>query len=511
MKERLLLGMLGMLLFIPFLSGCEEEETDFSTEQTATSTIVEGKAVDAEGNPIAGVPITLDYHETPYYFTLPSLTRHKAEGITGDNGTYRLVFQVRDDELQEKEDYSQYYQVEFYLNRYPDYILPTDFRMTSSQENTSKSVYRTFYDIPERGKTYEASICIPKKRMLRVDIEGGLMVNSVDEYAVCNTIRYDDGRLKDLLVPVQLTEGQVTSVEIPCALNDSNRISLQCMEGGYGSFEPVSDTSYVVVGEDTPESVWLSNGYFPDESRFRLEALPESEPPFVFEKVMFRMTDGEGHWDLLEEAPFLAYYDSIVWSADGFPQSYLVYSKEELSGQLPYMRYSQWPGYFFDKGIVQMYLKGYRGGRVVYADSLRMQFSERDFLCFDWENPETNPTQRYVAYCPLDKSAEYVVFAPIEKDGYVYTEIHLLHASGVSDEDYLERSKEVLSGLMNRHSGSPLVSEAESLLAEFHCLPEDVTPIACWQSESTRVVLVFTKADERGNPAYYLHIEPRRP
>lgn len=510
MKRQLFLRMLGMLLFIPFLWACEEE-TDFSTELTATSTIVQGKAVDAEGNPIAGVPITLDYHENPYYFTLPSLTRHKAEGLTGNDGTYRLVFQVRDDELQEKEDYSQYYQVEFNLNRYPDYILPTDFRMTSSQENTSKSVYRTFDDIPERGKTYEASICIPKKQMVRVDIEGGLMVNSVDEYAVCNTIRYNDGRLKDLLVPVQLTEGQVTSVEIPCALNDSNRISLQCMKGGYGGFEAVSDTSYVVVSKDTPESVWLSNGYIPDESRFRLEASPESEPSFVFERVMFRMTDGDGNWDLFKDPPFLTYYDSIAWSADGFPQSYLVYRKEGLSGQLSPIHRSQWVGYFFDEGIVQMYLKGYRGGRVVHADSLRMQFFERDFLCFDWKHPDINHSERYVAYCPLDKSAGYVVFEPMQKDGCVYTEIYLSHASDVSDEEFLERSKVALSDLMNRHSGSPLASEMDALLAEYRCLPKDVVPIACWQNESTRVVLVFTKADEWDRSAYYLHIEPRMP
>lgn len=76
-----------------------DEESDFITGPTTSSTMISGVARTADGMPLAGVQVSLDYKESVWLGQ--QVTRHKAKGVTDNEGNYRLYFELRDDELRD--------------------------------------------------------------------------------------------------------------------------------------------------------------------------------------------------------------------------------------------------------------------------------------------------------------------------------------------------------------------------------------------------------------------------
>lgn len=61
--------------------------------------MISGVARTADGMPLAGVQVSLDYKESVWLGQ--QVTRHKAKGVTDNEGNYRLYFELRDDELRD--------------------------------------------------------------------------------------------------------------------------------------------------------------------------------------------------------------------------------------------------------------------------------------------------------------------------------------------------------------------------------------------------------------------------
>lgn len=106
------------IMLLLTLSGCKEEN-DIIKQPTATSTTLTGTVTDSAGDPLTGISVSVDYRES--YWLGSQLTRHKAEGKTTSDGTYRLFFETQDDEFAPHEPTTpaQYYITTFDLSRLP--------------------------------------------------------------------------------------------------------------------------------------------------------------------------------------------------------------------------------------------------------------------------------------------------------------------------------------------------------------------------------------------------------
>ena len=510
MKLNYSMKVLFLLLICCFMS-CKEED-DFIPEPTTTSTFIKGTARTSNNEPLANVTVKLDYSESVWLG--PQLTRHKAEGKTDKNGNYQIFFELKNEELEEynsTDNVFRSFQLTFDLNNLSKdtYIMPTDV----NANNGSQVLYFSYGNRDfEKGKNYERHIYVPKKRWVEVTVVNNQPLGSKDEFAICNWITYGsdrrpdnsygEGRLTLVNYPIKLTEEEVQTFRVPCAVNDSNRIALGCMEGGAGSYETISPIQKIYVTKDTPGSLQLENNLLPQQLRFKLKAWSDGRTVAPFEGIVFQITDLDGKYSMSIPPSLYSYYDSIMWSADGYPDQMAIYKKQSK----PYFKETpEWKCYFFQNKPLYTRLQGYRNGQVVFSDSVQTIIGPRDFLRYNWDDPFIRYDEpHYVCSCPLYKEVAFHYYIPIEQDGHLYSKVALVRNDYESDDiAFAERSRKVLSDLMDYHLGERKSFDPATMGSLFHCLPTEVKPIAYWQTATAHAVIIEVK-DE-----IYIHAEPR--
>ena len=87
MKTCSFIDFFWLMACVLCLVSCDEEN-DFISGPTASSTMISGVARTADGTPLAGVKVSVDYNESVWLGQ--QTTRHKAEGITDKDGNYRI-------------------------------------------------------------------------------------------------------------------------------------------------------------------------------------------------------------------------------------------------------------------------------------------------------------------------------------------------------------------------------------------------------------------------------------
>lgn len=257
-----------ILCTIGFVS-CDEEN-DFISGPTVSSTMISGVARTADGTPLAGVKVSLDYKESVWLGQ--QTTRHKAEGVTDNDGNYRLYFELRDDELQDNgsdASVSRSFSLIFDLSSLSEekYIMPKDIKA----DNKDQKLHFYYDNLHfERGKFYSHNLYVPLKRWIDVTVVSDGKIGANDKFVVSNLINYGgdqlpfnsyyrDGRVL-MDYPITMTSDREQTFRVPCALNDSNMIYIGCMKGGAGSYDAVTPVKKVFVTESGPQSVRLEIG-----------------------------------------------------------------------------------------------------------------------------------------------------------------------------------------------------------------------------------------------------------
>ncbi len=257
-------------------------------------------------------------------------------------------------------------------------------------------------------------------------------------------------------------------------------------------------------------------GIVPDEYKFKLVKAAFS--PFMndnfrlaapFDLITFRITDYYDNFSLMIPE-YTEYYDSIVWCADGFPDTLKIYAKNCTSSSTEIHYSSQWSSYFFKSGRINHHLKGYRDGEVAYSTSLSTDLIARDFLCYDWTDGSivlTNPTYHGV-YCLLDRKYKYQASDTQEQNGTRFASIHLIGNDTASVAESLKQSKEALTELMTDNFGQ--AQDATYKVEAFKCLPANNTEIVkYWEIAATRIALLHRPSSDDRREKYYLHFESK--
>ncbi|WP_163176759.1 hypothetical protein [Bacteroides sp. 51] len=445
--------------------------------------------------------------------------RYKDE--TDKNGNYQIFFELKDDELKpydSADPVSRGFQLTFDLDNLPKdtYFMPTEVnRLNESQKLFFSYDNRSF----EKGEIYERHLYVPQKQWIEVTVVNNQPLGGNSDFAIRNWITYGSGRWSDndyskgelacVDYPIKLTEEEVQTFRVPCAANDSNRIALACAEGATtGWYETISPIQKVYVTKDKPGSLQLENNLLAKEFRFKLKAWSDGRTVAPFENIVFLITDWDGKESISIPSSLCSYYDSIVWSADGYPDHLTIY--RDL-GIPHYTNISEWRCHFFQNKPLYTRLQGYRNGRVMFSDSVQTVIGPRDFLRYDWDDPTISiDAPHYVCSCPLYKEAAFHYYLPAEQNGHLYSKVTLVRNDYETDDAmFTERARKTLSGLMDYHLGEQKSFDLAMAGSLFHCLPTGVKAIAYWQTPSTHALLIEAEAEEGTYPSVYIHAEPR--
>ena len=259
------LGKIVLLaLFLLGWTGCQKEEWDILEEETPESTVFQGKVTTVDGRPLVGVVVRMDYQESAWLSY--SKTRHKAEATTARDGSYRLRFQVKEDEREDTAnvEISKLYSLSFDLGALsPEtYILPADLR-----DAASSSVVYTL-PTPEPASVHTHDMYIPRKRVLRVRLKDFAPQREDDYIRFANSFPYGmedwgpdnlshvHGRAltNKLDEPYELrglSAERERVFEVPFSWNDTNVFWIERMKDGV--YTVTEDSLFVT--DDAPEEL----------------------------------------------------------------------------------------------------------------------------------------------------------------------------------------------------------------------------------------------------------------
>lgn len=502
------------LLSLLFVS-CDKEEEDFISEPNATSTIITGRICTPEGTPFAGIPVLVDYYETGM---LSHVSRHKAKGMTDENGNYRIFFNIS---TEEQESGALHFYVDFTELSTKDYLFPFE----------DSKIELIFKGENKVGETLECNFAIPRKKEIQVSISNAGTDFEEGEYAIAQTCSYGDGWQSisnpvfsyvnsDVTnyIPVKMPSSGSSVVTIPCAVGATNQLQLVHRKKALDDYETIGEIQEIDGSDISGDDIEFM--YLPSVYKFKLEM--EGQPKALyggefkngapFDLISFRIVDGNGVYAPGLMAPdFVQPYDSIVWSAKGLPDTYKIYNRFVEDGYSGDKMVHEISTCFYHPGVIANYYKGYRNGRVIHCDSVVIDIRNRDFLCFNWHNwTEIELTEDvHCAYNGLDRKYKYSFTNPFFPDKEVcWTSISAkspLNTVSLTPE-------ESLAGLLSllENAGVEKVDIDLSAAANlFSTLTGDGEPVGFYENESTRVLLLHNVDDDWDLDSYSLHVEAK--
>lgn len=271
------------LLFLTCMvacAGCIRVETDFEPE-TEKSTVIEGKIITSNGEPVAGVKVKMDYHENKWLAY--SKTRHKAETTTDKEGRYRLFFSVKEDEREKADnlpEINKTYSLKFGLGHLdPEkHILPGHMTSLILSVNPPAAVLSEpinatieFHQRPSsfsQAQTYTWNLLVPRKRFIPVTLTG-FVPQQGDYFEVCSAFPYGRELPAESQTPLfpgtnygyghignylfVLHDTQEKTFQVPCAYGDNLLMLIRRKNGVFSTEEyPLS------VSGETPDSLSFS-------------------------------------------------------------------------------------------------------------------------------------------------------------------------------------------------------------------------------------------------------------
>lgn len=502
--------MTGLMLSVLFImSSCTEKE-DFIPEPTPTCVTISGIVTTSSGQPLANIPVFVDYYEA--YWLGPQTTIHKAKGTTDINGRYRLFFEPEVDIESEDTKPSRAYLLYADLSelKSEEYIMPGDFA------DNDEKVYRLdMYGSIDKGDNLEINLYFPKKKEMMTELKNFM---SEKRLVVTNTLVY--GAQKSVIDRnVELDSKGNGCVIIPCALKETNQLSVRVVNG----FSDVCSPKQLIVDDNSESYIIFDNMEVLEKCRFKLSLYSHASfngeeygddaafsTPAPFDFIGFRIVRPDGAYEMMDMSRY-QYYDSIVWSEPDQPETFRVFDKSTYESGSENHFTAQWGSYFFKEGVHKSILSGYRNGKVVFADSIDFELKDRDFLCFDWNrfDGETNSGMAHYIYCRFNSFYEYRVSADKDKNGDKSVNVYVEFHDNWPKDVILNWEQTRLEQLLWEHIGHWIEYDSSDVRELFSRLPTDDEPGKLYENETTRAIVLYSPATEYEEEYYYIHAEPK--
>ena len=366
------------------------------------------------------------------------------------------------------------------------------------------------------GIKYEYRLDAVSKLYLEVNYKGGDITLICTNYDNIQPIGTDDSNTYDCGWGVFTVNGRQVMCHFPQDASGKPEAMEQITISAKRGKETVS--TILIVKRTFGE---LRPGTEPEElsDKYKFKLVRAGLMPFMyddftvpapFDNIIYRVTDYYERYQTMGFPEFTQHYDSIVWCADGFPNTVRVYERQNTDISTEEHFSSQLSTHFFKSGEIKNQLKGYREGKVIYSTSLTTYLYERDFLCYDWVEGSfaiANPSNHGI-YCLLDKRYEYMAFDTQEMNGTRYGHIGAGNIYGLTGTEMLSYMHDALIKLMTDNIGQG--QSAAGKLALFKCLPTyDFEALKFWENKTTRIILLHKLPNDDIMEKYYLHFESK--
>ena len=269
-RKHLFATLLLLLCIISFVS-CVKEEDDTRTTCTSGCTVIMGRILTSENQPLPGINFEVNYKKTTGIHYI--LTRKKAVTESDKDGFYDMRFHLKDDELLQDESYRTF-EMNINLERLdPElYILPKD--MISHIDASTDPPTTTAADVaPEitasmrlkRDTVYDVNCYVPQKKYIKVTLKGFKPQQKGDCFEVCTLFPwgFEENDWNDKMLDTKYgiggsgwdrfkasTEDQ-TFTEVPFALNDSNIVRIIKVKNGVA----MPEDHKIYVSGDSPTNL----------------------------------------------------------------------------------------------------------------------------------------------------------------------------------------------------------------------------------------------------------------
>nr|WP_320039256.1 carboxypeptidase-like regulatory domain-containing protein [uncultured Bacteroides sp.] len=244
------------ILFILFtFTSCEKEDDDTEAVCTPGYTTISGHILTSDNTPLKGVELQLKYVETQWLASYHSWLKRKT--TTDANGSYKMSFNIKDNEVESFEGQSSSYfelQIDF-RNLDPDkYFLPEQI----SETGTSYS-YNPIISL-KRDTVYDVSFYIPTKDYITVTLKNFKPTNQSDHFEVQTFFPWgtksDEKKMLNTEYGISSSgydhfvakDENQTFRNVPVARNDTNIVRIIKMKNGvaypedYKIFVPEKNT-----------------------------------------------------------------------------------------------------------------------------------------------------------------------------------------------------------------------------------------------------------------------------
>ncbi|NLI36589.1 MAG: hypothetical protein GX416_08785 [Bacteroidales bacterium] len=232
----------------------------------------------------------------------------------------------------------------------------------------------------------------------------------------------------------------------------------------------------------------------------------------IFDPVKLSIVDNRGLSPLLYSQILKATCDSMVWDVKDLNERMLVFAqKKDASHEETVLKFT-WIQCFYLPAVYETYLLGYRGGKIISRDTLRIDVTnERDFLYRSWGDLD-NMGYNIGHNNSLNKNQEFCTFASKEDDTPTL-DLRLFNVVNEEESSFSRKSENELYRFISQLYGQPQYThESSELIAKYNELfavhPEAYTPIACWLTKKAKIVLLKRNASEENIPECHIHAEP---
>lgn len=207
-----------------------------------------------------------------------------------------------------------------------------------------------------------------------------------------------------------------------------------------------------------------------------------------------------------------AVYDSITWSNSVQPGSCKIFTQKHSDGGESQSITTQWANAFYLPGDYETYLHGYKDGKIVYGDTLKIKVNNtKDFLMYNWSDVKEADDSSIGFVNVLNSNFELAANRVIEGEipGVKLRVLPTLH----DDNLFASLSDKLLYNYISTIYNEPIYGRDSEKLAEkyqelfFNQMPY-VTPQCIWITPKSRVVLLHE--DREGLKRTFIYSEPNR-
>lgn len=207
-----------------------------------------------------------------------------------------------------------------------------------------------------------------------------------------------------------------------------------------------------------------------------------------------------------------AVYDSITWSNSVQPGSFKIFTQKHANGYESQSMTTQWANAFYLPGDYETYLHGYKDGKIVYGDTLKIKVKNtKDFLMYNWSEVKEADDSSIGFVNVLNKDFELTATRVVEGE-IPGVKIRVLPTLQ-DDNLFASLSDKLLYNYISTIYNEPIYGRDSEKLAEkyqelFLNKMLYVTPQCIWITPKSRIVLLHE--DREGLKRTLIYAEPNR-